>query len=103
MQFTKGQWLLLGSFLCVLGVFFITNAFQSMAYWENGNTWYWIGVSVTYGLGVLGFILLSCAIKDKPRRHKKGKTSFFVPVIAMGLVIGFIWTTFIIIAGLSGV
>lgn len=56
------------SVLCAMGVFLMSSAFQSMAYWGNDFTWYWIGVVFTYFLGLMGIIFLVVAIN----RKKKG-------------------------------
>ncbi len=38
------QFFVLLSLLCAIGVFLMSGPFQSMAYWGNDFTWYWIGV-----------------------------------------------------------
>ncbi|MFB4166278.1 hypothetical protein ACE1TI_21460 [Alteribacillus sp. JSM 102045] len=87
--------------ICATGVFYLSKLFQDMAYWGEGLTWYWIGVVFTYLTGLLGigFIILSV-------KRRNGKKTLF-PILlrtfsTSALVIGFLWTTFVIIAGMSG-
>lgn len=89
------------SLLCAVGVFYLSIKFQKMAYWGDGLTWYWIGVTITYLVGLLGvmFIILSLKKRDC---NTKGIFSYSInllrtlSILALGL--GFLWTTFIIIA-----
>lgn len=83
----------------------MSSAFQSMAYWDEGFTWYWIGVAFTYFLWLMGIVFLVVAITRKA--NMKGKLILSLSILGISsfflLIIGFCWTTFIIIAGLSGI
>ncbi len=90
------------SLICAAGVFYLSYLFQEMAYWGRGLTWYWVGVVFTYLIGLLGvmFIILSLKVR-------KGEKETTLPILlstfsAVMLVCGFLWTTFVIIAGMSG-
>ncbi|WP_152414409.1 hypothetical protein [Halalkalibacterium ligniniphilum] len=90
------------SLICAAGVFYLSYLFQEMAYWGNGLTWYWAGAVFTYLIGLLGvmFIILSS-------EGRKGDKEISLPILlsllsGVTLVIGFLWTTFVIIAGMSG-
>jgi len=105
MTLIKKEFLTFLSFLSGIGVFLMSSAFQSMAYWGNDSTWYWIGVSFTYFLGLIGIVLLVFVIKR--RKEEKEESGFglsmFEMVTSITLICGFLWTTFIIIAGMSGI
>ena len=105
MTLIKKEFLMILSFLSGIAVFFMTSAFQSMAYWGNDSTWYWIGASFTYLLGVVGVVLLAFSIKKEKREKGESKFSLsvFGLVTSILLICGFLWTTFIIIGGLSGI
>lgn len=93
------------SLLCAVGVFYLSIKFQKMAYWGNGLTWFWVGVTITYLTGILGviFIILSFKIRND---NKNGFYSYSInllrtlSILALGM--GFLWTTFVIIAWMSG-
>lgn len=89
------------SFVCAVGIFPMSILFQEMAYLGNGLTWYWIGVALTYCIFLIGvtFLILIFMKKSEPYNLLVLSLSF---VTGMLLVIGFLWTTFIIIAGMSG-
>lgn len=93
------------SVICAVGVFLMSDAFQRMAYWGEDFTWYWIGVGVTYFIWLMGIIFLAIAITRKS--NTKGKLIFGISILGVGsfivLICGFLWTTFVIIAGLSGI
>lgn len=93
------------SLLCAIGVFLMSNVFQSMAYWGNDFTWYWAGVIFTYFLGLMGIVFLVFAIKRKARGNRESRFGLlmFGIVTSIILICGFLWTTFIIIAGMSGI
>lgn len=105
MTLIKKEPLMLLSFLSGIGVFLMSSAFQSMAYWGNDSTWYWIGASFTYFLGLVGIVLLGFSIKKEKREKGESKFSLsvFGIVTSIILFVGFLWTTFIIIAGMSGI
>jgi multisubunit Na+/H+ antiporter MnhG subunit len=90
------------SLLCAVGVFIMSSVFQNMVNWGEGLTWYWIGVTFTYFIWLLGIILLVITRKS----NWEGKLLFGLPVLWITsfiiLIFGFFWTTFIIMAGLSG-
>jgi hypothetical protein len=92
------------SFLCALGVFIMSSVFQSMANWGEGLTWYWVGVTFTYFIWLLGITFLIMAIIKK--ENIKGKLLFNLPIMGIVsfiiLIFGFCWVTFVIMAGLSG-
>jgi len=91
------------SLLCAISVFLMTGLFQSMAYWGSDFTWYWIGVAFTYFLWLMGIVFLVVAITRKAK--VKGKLIFGLSILGIAtfilLVFGFIWTTFVIIAGMG--
>ncbi|MBF4502170.1 hypothetical protein IRY55_12445 [Savagea sp. SN6] len=93
------------SLLCAIGVFLMSSAFQSMAYWGNDSTWYWVGVVLTYFLGLIGIVFLVLAIKRKTIENREPAfgMSIFRIVTFILLICGLLWTTFIIIAGNSGI
>lgn len=76
-----------------------------MAYWGDGLTWFWVGVIFTYLIGLLGvmFIILSIINRDG---HIEGFFSYVINFLStlsfLALALGFLWTTFLIIAGMSG-
>ena len=75
-----------------------------MAYWGNGLTWYWVGVTLTYLIGLLGVMFFALSFK-KREGNQKVFASLLISlrtssILALG--IGFLWTTFVIIAGMSG-
>jgi hypothetical protein len=92
------------SLLCAIGVFLMSSAFQSMAYLGNDLTWYWVGVTITYFFGLMGIVFLVVAITRKAK--VKGKLIFGLSILGIAifiiLICGFLWTTFVIIAGMSG-
>lgn len=91
------------SLICAVGVFFLSSVFQDMAYWGEGMTWYWIGVVFTYFIWLLGVIFIVLAIKSKGDDEEKIVFNLTIMEIGLALVLicGFCWTTFVIIAGLS--
>lgn len=97
----KGFYTLL-SLICAAGVFYFSYVFQVMAYWGKGLTWYWIGVVFTYLIGLFGvmFIILSSKKRDGGKENSFPKLLRALSISA--LVVGFLWTTFVIIAGMSG-
>lgn len=90
------------SLMCAAGVFYLSFAFQAMAYWSDGLTWYWIGAVFTYLAGLLGamFAFLSLIKRGGEKPISVIILLNVVSFIALGL--GFVWTTFVIIAGQSG-
>lgn len=99
------QFYVILSLVCAITMFLMSSAFQNMAYWGKGLTWYWIGVSFTYLLWLMGIIFLVIAITRES--NKNGKLLFSLSIVGIGsfiiLILGFCWTTFVIIAGLSGI
>ena len=93
------------SLLCAVGVFYLSIKFQEMAYWGNGLTWFWVGVTITYLTGILGvtFIILSLKIRDDSKnRFYSYSINLLRTLSILALGLGFFWTTFLIIAGMSG-
>ncbi|MBF4502262.1 hypothetical protein IRY55_12915 [Savagea sp. SN6] len=106
MNLIKKEILTLLSLLCAIGVFLMSSAFQSMAYWGNDSTWYWVGVVFTYFLELIGIVFLVFAIKRKTRVNGESKSSLLIFGILTSVTLligGFLWTTFVIIAGISGI
>lgn len=93
------------SLLCAIGVFLMIGPFQSMAYWGNGLTWYWIGAAFTFFIWLMGIVFLVLAMTRKEK--VRGKLIFGLPILGVAsfviLICGFLWTTFVIIAGMSGI
>lgn len=91
------------SLLCAIVVFLMSSGFQSMAHWGEGLTWYWVGVAFTYFIWLLGIIFLITAAR---KSNVKGTLIFGLPIMGIAsfviLILGFCWTSFIIMAGLSG-
>ena len=105
-NFLKSQrFYVLVSLLCAVSMFVMSNVFQSMAYWGEGLTWYWVGVSFTYLIWLIGIVLLVLARTRKTTA--KGKLIVGLPIMGIAtfilLICGCLWTTFVIIAGLSGI
>ena len=103
--FKTKQFFVILSLLCAIGVFLMSGPFQSMAYWGNDFTWYWIGVAFTYFLWLMGIVFLVVAITRKTTVN--GKSMFGLTMLRIAtfilLICGFLWTTFVIIAGMSGI
>lgn len=89
------------SLLCAIAVFMMNDLFQEMAYWGNNLTWYWVGVSCTYIVWLIGVSFLVRAFTKRTGRHTLLTLSLSIVTSSL-LVLGFLWTTFVIIAGLSG-
>lgn len=68
------------SIICAVGVFFMSNVFQGIAYWGEGLTWYWIGVSITYSIWLLGVIFLANALR-------KGEAVFGFSTLGVGALL----------------
>ena len=105
MNLIKREFLVFLSLFCSAGVFLMSSAFQSMAYWGNDFTWYWAGVVFTYFLGLMGIVFFFFLIKRKKRVNGESRfgLSMFEIITSIILICGFLWTTFIIIAGMSGI
>lgn len=76
-----------------------------MAYWGEGLTWFWIGVTFTYLIGLLGamFFILSVVKRDDAKQGFYSYIiNFFRTLSFLALVLGFLWTSFLIIAWMSG-
>lgn len=86
---------------CAISIFPMSNLFQLMAYWGNGLMWFWIGVGLTYIIFLIGSSLLIVIFTNK-RNRKNLAIDCFGFVTGMLLILGFLWSTFIIIAGMSG-
>ncbi|SHG56516.1 hypothetical protein [Ornithinibacillus halophilus] len=98
------QFYVILSLVCAVAMLLMSTTFQSMAYWGEGLTWFWVGVSCTYLLWLMGIVFLAVAITKRTDLNPK----LSIGVSIMGIVsfilllCGFGWTTFIIIFGLSG-
>jgi hypothetical protein len=81
--------------------FLFSYEFQSMAYWGRGLTWYWFGASLAYVFSVLSLItFIMMRFKKKIHTNEIG---FFLTVISVIVsILTILWTTFVIIAGMSG-
>ncbi|PID16145.1 hypothetical protein CSV63_05775 [Sporosarcina sp. P34] len=93
------------AFVCAAGVFFLSDVFQSMAYLGDGLIWYWIGVVLTFVTGIVGTVFILLSLKVEGPVEKSWLTVLLislraVAVLAIGL--GFLWTTFVVVAGMSG-
>ncbi|AXI01384.1 hypothetical protein DV702_13090 [Sporosarcina sp. PTS2304] len=101
----KKIWYTVFAFVCAAGVFLLSMLFQKMAYWGGGLTWYWLGVVAAYVTGGVGtvFILLTLKIAEPEKKTWLSVALVSlraVAILAIGL--GFLWTTFIVAAGMSG-
>ncbi|QCI86600.1 hypothetical protein FE258_07835 [Vagococcus zengguangii] len=85
------------SFICAVCVFPMSIKFQEMSYWGEGLTWFWVGVALTYITWLTGFILLIYTFV----RTRTSNISVKL-LVSILLLITFLWTTFVIIGGLSG-
>ena len=93
------------AFICAAGVFFLSGLFQSMAYWGNGLTWYWIGVVLTFITGMVGTALILQSLKVDAPVEKNWLTILLISLRALAVLaigLGFLWTTFVVVAGMSG-
>ncbi|MDT2814282.1 hypothetical protein [Vagococcus carniphilus] len=78
------------SFLCVVGVFLMSGAFQSMAYWGNSMVWYWVGAVITYLIWLIGIILLVLAVTKK-------NGSYNLSTIVSNVIFLVLFTLFIVV------
>lgn len=62
------------SLVCAIGVFYLSIKFQQMAYWGNGLTWFWVGVTFTYLIGLLGIVFFALSFK----KVKVSKNTFLL-------------------------
>ncbi|PIC99428.1 MULTISPECIES: hypothetical protein [unclassified Sporosarcina] len=93
------------AFICAAGVFFLSGLFQSMAYWGNGLTWYWIGVVLTFITGMVGTAFILQSLKVDAPVEKNWLTILLISLRALAVLaigLGFLWTTFVVVAGMSG-
>ena len=88
-----------------VGTYFLSFVFQAMPYWFGGMIWFWIGVVFTYLVGLSGAMFWVLSFKKRGGNQKlSSATLIFLRIIsALVLGFGFIWTTFIIVAGMSGI
>lgn len=90
------------SLLCAAGVFNFSRIFQEMAYWGNGLTWFWVGVILAYLIGLLGVMFIVLSLKKRESNQKTVCLNILRTISILALGFGFLWTTFVIIAGMSG-
>ncbi|GAF13946.1 hypothetical protein JCM19046_4322 [Bacillus sp. JCM 19046] len=67
-----------------------------MVYWGEGLRWYVNGVMLTYLVWLCSIILFVVSF-----RKTRGTHSLLAPITLLLQVAGFLWTTFVLIAGLS--
>ena len=98
----KIRYLSLFSLLFAIIGMFLGTKFQIMAYLGSsraiGMMWYWVGVFFSYSCTILAFVLMF--IKTKSIKL----SGIDIGLRAIGstfIVINLLWTTFVIIAGLS--
>jgi len=60
------------SLICAVSIFPMTSVFQSMAYWGEGLTFYWLGVGLTYLLFLLGLALF--IVSDLRQGNKRPRS-----------------------------
>lgn len=102
MKTSKLNWyFIILSFLCAISAYPMSMIFQSMAYWGTGMIWYWIGVVITYSILLVG-VYLSFKVPIKNNDKISLLRLGIRIILSTSLVLGFLWTTFIIIAGKSG-
>jgi hypothetical protein len=86
--------------------FYFSIIFQDMAYWSGVHkgvpttlVWYWIGATLSYGFSFISLFLIF-------RNSSAGKANSlhtYLKIISTVLVVlSLAWTTFVIIAGQSG-
>lgn len=90
------------SFLCAIAVFYLTHVFQGMAYWGEGLTWYVIGVIFTYLVWLTGIVLIFFSLRKQNYQEESFLQIIIGLITLLLLAVGFLWTTFVIIAGMSG-
>lgn len=95
------QFYIVLSLICAICVFPMSTLFQTMAYWGNNLIWYWVGVVLTYAIWLIGVTFIFLIFTKKSGDYNVLVASLSI-VSGILLVLGFLWTTFIIIAGMSG-
>jgi hypothetical protein len=89
---------LIAFFLMFVGAAF-SSGFQEMAYWGPRPLWYYVGSGIAYVTTIAALILLVALSKAK----EENSLTLFTKVI--GIIICtliLLWTTFLLIAGASG-
>ncbi|MFD3450157.1 DUF3902 family protein [Microbacteriaceae bacterium 4G12] len=88
-------------FFAVFGMTF-SILFQAMAYWDSHTImWYWIGAILSYVFATISlFILLLIYLKTK---NYTPMQQIIIPLNIVFILVTILWTTFIIIAGQSGI
>lgn len=82
----------------IISVYFGTK-FGEMAYWGSGLTWFWIGVFCDCIFGIIAMILVFIKKKD----IKLNEADVNIRVLSFTIAfLNICWTTFGVIAGLSG-
>ena len=77
MQGEKKQFLYtMFGFACAAGVFYMSILFQKMAYWSEGMIWYWVGVALTYAIGIAGTVLILQSLKIEDSGRNKWFVTF---------------------------
>lgn len=85
-------------FLSIMGVLFSAKI-SDMAYWGSGLMWFWIGVYCDYVCGLLAIVLAFI----KKKKLKLCQTDVTIRALSITITtINICWTTFAVIAGLSG-
>ena len=96
----------LSSFVMAAMGFYFSVIFQDMAYWSGVHkgvpttlVWYWIGAALSYGFSLIALYL----IFQNSSNEKASSLHIYLKIISSILVaLSLTWTTFVIIAGLSG-
>ncbi|MCO7125639.1 hypothetical protein NIE88_07640 [Sporolactobacillus shoreicorticis] len=76
-----------------------SSEFQQMAYWSLGIFWYWVGAGIAYIATFAALILMVFLNKSKKEGNLVLSTKL-IGIIICTLIL--LWTTFVIIAGQSG-
>lgn len=99
--FKSKDWSLFLSLLCAIAVFFMNGSFQKMAYWGDDLTWYWVGVVLTSLIWLVGLFFLAYSLL----KRKQSLTLLRLILSNLSgilLLLGLVWTIFVISLGISG-
>lgn len=90
------------SYLFTLLGFMMSMSFWRMARWgraeSSGIVWYWIGVCLTYLLCLAAGVFIYLRLKKSQNGVERG----FLFISSMICILIILWTTFQVIAGISG-
>jgi hypothetical protein len=86
----------------IIGCFF-GYYFQIMAYWAPKTLfWLWVGVTLSYLFSLLTLILILIRIFSRHVKHETLMDGFILLIGVIVAILNIFSTTFLLIAGLSG-